>query len=184
MNLKHDSDQQQSKSLGLPKSKSLRSALHRVGRGALAGILNRLVGVIVPATIAASVSSPARATEEDFLSLLKEITGGVTPIEGGISIETPRLADNGHSAALRLSVQSPMNADDYVQSIYILSDRNPRPFMARYDLTPVNVRAEISTRVRLNGSQNVHALALNSRGVWYTAHVPVEVTESACLDAT
>jgi len=126
----------------------------------------------------------AHADEELFKTLFREITGGIKPKEGKIVLETPRLADNGHSAAFRVYVESPMTANDYVKSIYILSDRNPRPFVARFDLSPLNPRAEISTRVRLNGSQNVHALALTSKGDWFTAQVPVEVTESACLDAS
>lgn len=126
----------------------------------------------------------AHADEDLFKALFKEITGGIKPKEGRIVLETPRLADNGHSAAFRVYVDSPMTANDYVKSIYILSDRNPRPFVARFDLSPLNPRAEISTRVRLNGSQNVHALALTSKGEWFTAQVPVEVTESACLDAS
>jgi sulfur-oxidizing protein SoxY len=126
----------------------------------------------------------ASADEQAFKSLFNEITAGAVPREGGIVIETPRLADNGHSAAFRVHVESPMSADDYVKSIFILSDRNPRPFIARFDLTRLNPKAEISTRVRLNGSQNVHVLALCSNGEWLTAHVPVEVTESACLDAS
>ncbi len=128
--------------------------------------------------------SSSRAELTPFELLYKEITNSQPIAQGGIVLETPRLADNGHSAALRVYVQSPMTKDDYVKSIYLLSDRNPRPFMGRFDLSPLNPSAEISTRVRLNGSQNVYALALTSKGQWFSVHVPVEVTESACLDAS
>ncbi len=169
--------------------KSKRTSLRRLGSSALhlfinpfnletykvAGTLGVLVGIS---------SNVSQAAEDPFKTLFKEITGGVNPRESHIVLETPRLADNGHSAALRIYVESPMSGEDYVKSIFILSDRNPRPFIARFDLSPLNDRAEISTRVRLNGSQNVHALALTSKGEWFTTSVPVEVTESACLDAT
>ncbi len=135
-------------------------------------------------TVGASSSNLSVAQLTPFQLLFKEITNSQPVTQGGIVLETPRLADNGHSAALRVYVQSPMTNEDYVKSIYLLSDRNPRPFMGRFDLTPINPSAEISTRVRLNGSQNVYALALTSKGQWLSAHVPVEVTESACLDAS
>jgi len=131
-----------------------------------------------------NIASGSKQDQTPFEILYKEITNSQPVSEGGVVIETPRLADNGHSAALRVYVDSPMSKDDFVKSIYLLSDRNPRPFMARFDLSPLNPRAEISTRVRLNGSQNVYALALTSKGKWQSVHVPVEVTESACLDAS
>lgn len=160
-----------------PVKDAKRSSLRRVVQCVGALVINSL-GINV------FVSSQAYADESLFKKLFNEITGGIVPKSQGIVLETPRLADNGHSAAFRVYVESPMSSTDYVKSIFILSDRNPRPFIARFDLSPLNPRAEISTRVRLNGSQNVHALALTSKGEWLTAQVPVEVTESACLDAS
>ena len=162
-----------------------RKSLRGLGLGAVQMFFNPLkLSASLGLLGAGLLPGSAGADEQAFKSLFNEITAGAVPREWGIVIETPRLADNGHSAAFRVHVQSPMSADDYVKSIFILSDRNPRPFIARFDLTSLNPRAEISTRVRLNGSQNVHVLALSSKGEWLTAHVPVEVTESACLDAS
>jgi sulfur-oxidizing protein SoxY len=42
----------------------------------------------------------------------------------------------------------------------------------------------VATRVRLNGSQRVLALAQLSDNSWWSGDAEVEVTESACLDAT
>ena len=43
-------------------------------------------------------------------------------------------------------------------------------------------RAEIDTRVRLNGSQRLLAVAQLSDGSYWSGGVEVVVTESACLD--
>jgi sulfur-oxidizing protein SoxY len=56
--------------------------------------------------------------------------------------------------------------------------------MARFELGPHSGRAEVSTRVRLNGSQQVVALVQMSDRTWWSATAEVEVTESACLDAS
>jgi len=44
--------------------------------------------------------------------------------------------------------------------------------------------AQVTTRVRLNGSQRVRAVAQLSDGSWWSGDAEVEVTESACLDAS
>jgi len=46
----------------------------------------------------------------------------------------PLLADNGHSVPLKVTVQSPMTDADHVRGIAILSERNPRPVIARFQL--------------------------------------------------
>ncbi len=66
----------------------------------------------------------------------------------------------------------------------ILSERNPRPLVAAFHLNPHCGRADVATRVRLNGSQRVVVLANLSDGSWWSGSAIVEVTETACLDAT
>jgi sulfur-oxidizing protein SoxY len=116
--------------------------------------------------------------------LIAKLTGGATVNRGRVTVSTPRLADNGHSVPLTVSVTSPMTASDHVRSITLLSERNPRPVMATYHLGPKAGRATVATRVRLNGSQRVLAIAQLSDGSFWSGSAEVEVTESACLDAT
>ena len=126
----------------------------------------------------------ARAQADPFAPLLRKLTGGAQVRTGRVTVDTPRLADNGHSVPLRLSVESPMTAADHVRSITLLSERNPRPVMATFHLGPKAGRAELATRVRLNGTQRVLAVAQLSDGSYWSGSAEVEVTESACLDAT
>lgn len=127
----------------------------------------------------------AHAQPADSLApLLKKITGGAAVRSGRVTVDTPRLADNGHSVPLSVSVESPMTAANHVRSITLLSGRNPRPLMATFHLDPAAGRAQVATRVRLNGSQRVLAIAQLSDGSWWSGDAEVEVTESACLDAT
>jgi sulfur-oxidizing protein SoxY len=116
--------------------------------------------------------------------LIDKITGGVPLREGRVRLELPRLADNGHSVPLRVTVESAMTAADHVRSITLLSERNPRPVMATFHLGPKAGRPEVATRVRLNGTQRVLAVAQLADGSYWSASAEVEVTESACLDAT
>ena len=126
----------------------------------------------------------ARAQPDPFGPLLQQVTGGASVRPERVTVDTPRLADNGNSVPLKVSVESPMTAADHVRSITLLSERNPRPIMARFHLGPKAGRAVVVTRVRLNGTQRVLAVAQLSDGSYWSGSAEVEVTESACLDAT
>jgi len=125
----------------------------------------------------------ARGQADPLAPLIRDITGGATLSSGRVKVDTPRLADNGHSVPMKLTVESPMTAADHVRSITLLSPRNPRPLIAKFSLGPRAGRAEIVTRVRLNGTQTVLAIAQLSDGTFWSGTAEVEVTESACLDA-
>ena len=126
----------------------------------------------------------ARAQADALKPVIARLTAGAPLREGRVKVDTPRLADNGHSVPLRVSVDSPMSAAGHVRSITLLSERNPRPLMATFYLGPRAGRAEVMTRVRLNGTQRVLAVAQLSDGTFWSGSAEVEVTESACLDAT
>ena len=140
------------------------------------------LSVLAGLTAAPLLPRPAHAQSESS-ALVRRITGGAVINPGRVTVDTPRLADNGHSVPLSVSVESPMTAADYVRSITLISERNPRPLMATFHLDPAAGRAHVATRVRLSGSQRVLALAQLSDGSWWSGDAEVEVTESACLDA-
>jgi sulfur-oxidizing protein SoxY len=115
-------------------------------------------------------------------ALLRELTGGSTVRTGRVVVDTPPLADNGHSVPLRIVVESPMTTTDHVRRIVVLAERNPRPLVATYFLGPHSGRAEISTRIRLADIQEVVAAAELSDGSWWMGGAHVIVTELACLE--
>ncbi len=116
------------------------------------------------------------------MALLREVTGGEVPSMGRVLVDTPPLADNGHSVALRIVVDSPMTPADHVRRITVLAERNPRPVVASYMLGPWSGRAEIATRIRLADIQDVLAVAQLSDGTWWMGGAHVVVTELACLE--
>ena len=120
----------------------------------------------------------------NWAELYGPFTLGASPKPARVSVITPRLADNGLSVPLSVRVDSPMSALDHVRRILLLSNRNPRPVIAEFEFGPWSGKAEVATRVRLNGSQEVMALVETSDGQWWQGTAEVEVTESACLDAS
>ena len=99
-----------------------------------------------------------------------------------VTLSLPMLADNGHMVPLSLKVDSPMTEASHVTHVYLISQRNPVPLMAKFVMGPWSGRADLSTRVRLSGNQSVVALARLSDGNFVYDVQEVVVTEAACVD--
>lgn len=144
----------------------------------------RFISLLASLPAALLAMRAARAQSDPFAPLVSQVTGGAPVSSGRVTVDTPRLADNGNSVPLKVSVASPMTATDYVRSITLLSEKNPRPVMATFFLGPKAGRAEVVTRVRLATTQRLLAVAQLSDGSFWSGSAEVEVTESACLDAS
>lgn len=99
-----------------------------------------------------------------------------------VTLSLPMLADNGHMVPLSLKVDSPMTEASHITHVYLISQRNPVPLMAKFVMGPWSGRADLSTRVRLSGNQSVIALARLSDGNFIYDVQEVVVTEAACVD--
>jgi sulfur-oxidizing protein SoxY len=135
--------------------------------------------IILPVLKARPASA---AVPEKLLPLIREAAGGVTPKTGHVKLTLPPLAESGNSVPLKVQVDSPMTAENYVQSIHIFSEKNPRPVIARFHLGPRSGKAEVSTRIRLAGTQHVVALAVMNDGAAWLGVTEVVVTAAACID--
>ena len=101
---------------------------------------------------------------------------------GRVRLELAQVADDGQSVPLIVRVDSPMSETDHVRRIDLVSEKNPVPLMASFFLGPHMGRAEIESRVRLNGTQRVTAVAQLSDGSFWFDAADIAVNESACLD--
>jgi sulfur-oxidizing protein SoxY len=126
----------------------------------------------------------AQAQVDTIVPVIRELTKGAEVRTGRVKLDLPRLADNGNSVALKVTVESPMTAADYVRGIHLFSEKNPRPVIARFHLGPQAGRAEVTTRIRLNGTQRVVAIAELADGTFWSDVAEVAVTLSACVDGT
>jgi sulfur-oxidizing protein SoxY len=142
----------------------------------------RFLSVLASLVAGAIPLRAARAQADPFAPLVREFTGGAPVRAGRVTVDTPVLADNGHSVPLRLRVDSPMTAADRLRSIVLFSEKNPRPVIAKFRFGASAGRAEVATRVRLNGTQRLLAVAQLSDGSYWSGEISVVVTESACLD--
>ena len=147
----------------------------RVGLRARRRVLKALA-----AGAALCVVRPARATPEELAVALKENFGDRPIRAGRVSLEMPRLAENGAVVPVIVSVESPMSETDYVRSIHLFAEGNPLPRVLDVYLGPWSGRASVTTRMRLATTQKVLAVAVLSDDSLWSAAYEVEVTASGC----
>lgn len=164
------------------KNSGKRNTRRRVLKGIAGGVLLP-VAPLMPS--AARAQLPAdRPPLLQLVPVLKDITNGAPVREARVNLEIPHLAENGHLVPLTVTVDSPMTPADYVRTLYLLSEKNPRPIIAKIGFSPAGGRATLTTRIRLSSAQYVVAVAQMSDGSFWVASTEVIVTETACLDAT
>ena len=137
-----------------------------------------LTVLALPVRALGQANAQISATDPLVLSLTKG--KNVTP--GRVKLELPKIAENGNSVAMTVRVESPMTQADYVRAVHLISEKNPVREMASFYLGPHSGRAEIGSRIRLNGTQRIVAIAELSDGSFWSDAVDIEVREAACTD--
>ncbi len=122
----------------------------------------------------------AHAGTEETGTAVSGFTGGVEPQSGMITLKAPEIAENGNTVPVSISVDSPMTADDYVESVAIFAEGNPNPEVVVFNFTPLSGEAAATTRMRLAKTQNVVAVAKTSTGKVFMDKREVKVTIGGC----
>ncbi|RIJ31379.1 thiosulfate oxidation carrier protein SoxY [Henriciella algicola] len=130
---------------------------------------------------AAALPLQAAADAADADAAIREIFGDKPLNEGRVSVKLPPIAENGNSVAITVAAESLMSPDDYVRRIAIFSPRNPIAEVALFKLGPRAGKAEISTRIRMAGTQRIRAVAEMSDGTLWHGSASTVVTLAACL---
>jgi sulfur-oxidizing protein SoxY len=161
--------------------------LRRMPRAAPRPIVQLLRRRLLAASGAALGSSVAPLVRADALPAIPALTTLLDNRElkvGKVAIDVPKLADNGNSVPLTITIDSPMTDADRVVAIHVFSERNPRPRIASVELGPDAGRAQLATRIRLAGTGQIVAVAQMSDGSLWGAAAEVIVTQAACTDDT
>lgn len=126
---------------------------------------NFILGAAGSATLVLlPVSALPASLKPEVQDALAAILKDRPPLEGGISIDAPRIAENGAQVPVTIRVDSPMTAEDHVTTLHILATDNPAPGIGTFHLTPHLARAEVFTRIRLAEEQDYIILAELSDG--------------------
>ncbi|QWD65234.1 SoxY-related AACIE arm protein [Polynucleobacter sp. MWH-Aus1W21] len=145
-------------------------------------LLKQVQGLGLLTLSACLIPLKAFAKKEDADEVIKKITGGASIKDGKVTLTIPPLVENGNLVVLKVGVDSPMTANDYVKAIHVIAEANPSPNIFTVYLTPRSGTANITTRVRLADSQTVWAIAQMSNGSFWRGSADTLVTLSACTE--
>lgn len=124
----------------------------------------------------------AMAKKPEAMEAIAKIVGSSPIRDGRVKLIIPPLVESGNLVVLKLSIESPMTANDYVKAVHVIAEGNPLPNIFTAYFTPRSGRAELTTRVRLADSQRVWAIAQMSDGSFWQGYADTLVTLSACTE--
>lgn len=146
----------------------------------VAGASSLCVGTFALRWIAPAGAASGAERTPHFEEALKTLLAGRTPVEGGVRIELPEIAENGNFVPIEITVDSPMTANDYVNAVHVLSSGNPVAPVATFRFSPLNAKARVQSRMRLARTQDVVVVAEHSTGALHSATTFVKVTIGGC----
>jgi len=126
----------------------------------------------------------AQSEPEVEVAAFKAFLAGRKAGTGRLTLDIPRIADNGNVVPVRIALSGPFAAGGEVRSIHLFSEKNPVPQMAVFHFPQAVARVEIESRVRLAGTQRVAAVATMADGSLHAATADIIVTVSACIDGS
>jgi sulfur-oxidizing protein SoxY len=118
---------------------------------------------------------PVEATLQRLFGNRKFTSGA-----GKIKLDLPAIAEDGGNVAIAVDADFPLTDAARASHIYIISDKNRRPMLAKFSLPSDSGRATIATSIRLATSTDVRAIVEMSNGTLYVVSKPVRVTISGC----
>jgi sulfur-oxidizing protein SoxY len=135
-----------------------------------------------PEVWAQDISSGLPAPDEKVEATLKRLFGNrpLNSGEGKIKVELPLIAEDGGNVPITVEANLPLTGATHVNNLYIISDKNRRPMLAKFWFTPDSGKALISTSIRLATTTDVRAVVEMTDGTLYAVSRHVRVTISGC----
>jgi sulfur-oxidizing protein SoxY len=127
------------------------------------------------AALAGLMPDAAEASPKDVKQKLAELTGGAPLNTGRIAIDVPPYTQYGKQVRIAVSVDSPMSAEDRVEALHILAERNTVPEVASYHFGALAGHARISTRIRVARTQILVVAAEMSDGTFHVGKARCKV---------
>src|SRR4051794_612045 len=133
--------------------------------------------------VALGAALPGRANALGQMeTAIRRVVGEATIRKGKVTLDLPPLVENGNTVPMTVSVDSPMTREDHVKAIHVFNEKNPQANVISMRLGPRAGRAQVSTRIRLAGTQKLMAIAEMSGGSCWSDTQEVVIPLAACLE--
>ncbi len=125
---------------------------------------------------------PAEGFDAETLTdaMKKTIGKSDVPLSPKVKLNVPKTAENGAVVPVTVEVDSPMTAADYIETLYLYVDDNPRPLASEFHFTPASGKAYVQQRLKMGGTSNIRAVAKTNKGQLMAAAQEVRVTIAGC----
>ena len=124
---------------------------------------------------------PAQASWQGFDAVASILADAEQVHEQGLALEMPLVSEDGSAVPINVKLDHPMTEDRYITRIHIFAQGNPNAEVVDFYLSPALGRAEVSSRIRVNESQRIWAVATNNQGEAWVTHHDIRVTVGGCL---
>ncbi len=120
--------------------------------------------------------------EVPFREIYNDITEGKTVKNGAkvMKLNIPEQPSSGAAVPIEVTVDLPMEPDNYVAAIHVLTTKNKINHVVTANYTPANGMAYLYVNAKLGTKQDVVILAETSKGVVYEAKQYVRAPLGGC----
>lgn len=129
------------------------------------------ISVYSPA-IQAATSEPQSSSVSIWDQTLRNHFFSDEPIleqSGVLSLEAPKRAEDPSLVPLRIRAAYPQTAEQFIEEISIIIDRNPDPLAGVFKFGPKSGRADLELRIRVDQYSHVRVIAKDNKGQLHMA---------------
>ena len=121
------------------------------------------------------------AAEPADFAPVAELLAGSTPQTAGLKLDLPSVSEDGSAVAVGIRFDGQLAEGDRLASLHLFATENPKPELITFRLLSDQTLPDFNTRIRLNESQQVIAVAISEQGHSWISAKDVRVTISGCL---
>ncbi len=136
------------------------------------GTFASLLGAAAVLLVLSPVAGMATTVEEDMLWTggLRQAYFGNRPITQSddlIVLDVPKRAKDAAIVPVSITARIPQTDERYIETIYLIIDKNPGALAGKFNFTPKSGRADLAFRVRIDAYTPVRAIAETNDGQLY-----------------
>jgi len=138
--------------------------------------------IVLALTLPVLLSAQEQARKISFEVAYQSFVGSASVEKNAeiINLNISKKPPSGKSVPVEVTVDYPMQPNDYITEIAVLPTQNPVCKAVEFHLTPMNGHAYLACNIKLATSQKVVILVRNNKGQIYQQSQEVHVALSGC----
>jgi sulfur-oxidizing protein SoxY len=130
-------------------------------------MIKHLSGIVILACLGLTAGAAEQSEVDAWGTYLKNAFFKDTAIiedKTVVELVTPYRSEDGALTPISIKANIPQSPERYIETLYLIVDRNPQPLAAVFHLTPAIAKADLAMRIRIDQYTNVRAVAILNNG--------------------